>query len=411
MRKTFLKFKERSGSALLVAILIMGVFLTVSISLSTIIFREVNLTKALLDSGRAYYSAESGIEEALYSLNTELPGFNVENKIGKVSEDSVFEYSLKNTCNGYPCYSDDEYELENVPLEMFYSVLQLNETITIPLFTVKDGEIKAVKNFTVQFFPAFDPSTDLKIKSISGWDILRWKVFGMRNVDGRYITESIGDLTAFSSGSAPSGDNVYANVDRPSWFGTVDCDQMPVRMGGASGIKCIEYDKSVILQAEDGQVCLNTQARDYLGYVGGEVRNIYACYDIKKFLDDHAVGVNGSTGLNYLTLTNMMNPAVFDDDKFPTIRERMEMSRLYYRVETFDDEVVRDLAEIVSDGYSGKSKQSLKVNIRRELICLFLIFLFIVLTRVKRMLFFKYVFRVVRGFFCFYLRKYLILFF
>lgn len=366
MKNLFLKLAgNKSGSALLVAILIMGVFVTVSITLSTIIFREVNNTKALLDLGRAYYSAESGIEEALFHLNTELPGFHVSDKPGRVSKDAVFEYSMKNICNGYPCFDTEEYNVDLVPLENFYSVLALNETITIPLFTLEDGEIKSVKNFTVEFFPAFDPSSDLKIKSIGGWDILRWKLFGMRKEGEKYVTESIGDLTAFSSGSAPSGDDVYANVDRPSWFGTVDCDQMGDRASGISSIKCVDYDLSVILQSKEGQVCSNTQSRDYVGYINGEVRTIYDCYDIGKFLSEHAPGVNGSTGLNYLTLTNMMNPAVFDDDKYPTLRERIEMSRLYFRVETFDDDVVREVAEIVSDGYSGNSKQSIKVNIRR----------------------------------------------
>ncbi len=362
-----MKFKEKNikGSALLVAILIMGVFITASISLSTIVFREVNKTKSLLDMGKAYYSAESGVEEALYYLNTELPGFHLNNKIGKVSADSVFEYSLKNTCNVYPCFDTDEYDLDLVPLENFYSVLALNETITIPLFTIEDSEIKSVKNFSVQFFPAFDPSTDLKIKSMGGWDVLRWKLFGMRKVDDKFITESIGDLTAFASGSAPSGDDVFANVDRPSWFGTVNCSQMGNRGNGISNIKCLDYDLSVVWQSEAGKICTNTQARDYVSYVSGEMRASYDCYDVEKFLADRMPNVNGSTGLNYLTLTNMMNPAVFDEEKFPTIRERAEMSRLYFRVETFDDEIVREVAEITSNGYSGKSKQSLKVDIRR----------------------------------------------
>ncbi|MDX9970792.1 MAG: pilus assembly PilX N-terminal domain-containing protein [Candidatus Gracilibacteria bacterium] len=365
MKKNFLKFGEVKGSALLVAILIMGVFLTVSISLSTLIMREVTFTKSLLSSGKAYFAAESGIEEALYYLNTELPGYSTSSSVGKTDENSVFEYSLKNTCNSYPCYDAEDYELSNVPLENFYDVLELNETITIPLFTLSDGEIKPVKNFSVQFFPAFDPSTDLKIKSISGWDILRYKIFGMRKEGEKYITESIGDLTAFSSGSAPSGGNVFANVAKPSWFGTADCDQMGSRAGGISGISCVDYDKSIILQSEEGQVCTNTEARDFVGYVDGEVRTIYDCYSIGKFLDEHQPGVNGSTGLNYLTLTNMMNPSVFDDEKYPTIRERAALSRLYFRVETFDDEVVREEAEISSNGYSGSLKQSLKVLMRR----------------------------------------------
>ncbi len=356
---------NNQGSALLVSILIMGVLVTVSIALSSLVFREMGVTKSLIESGRAYYAAESGVEKALYSLNTELPGWHVEDERADVSDISNYEYSVKNTCNSYPCFDDDEYDVQNVPLEAFYDVLELNENLTIPLFTVEDGEIVSVKDFTVEFFPAFDPSSDLKIKTVTGWDVLRWKVFGMKKVDDSYKTESIGDFTAFSSGSAPNGDNIFANVARPSWFGTVDCDQMPERGSGISDIRCNEYDVSVILQAKDGQICTNIQSRDYLGYVDGEVRAIYDCYDISKFMEDHQVGVDGATGLNYLSLTNLMNPSVFDDDVFMTKRERALASRLYFRVETFADDTVREYAQIVSDGYSGNSKQSLRVELKR----------------------------------------------
>lgn len=357
--------QKPKGSALLVAVLIMGVLLSISIALSSLVLREVGITKSLVDSGKAYYAAESGVEEALYKLNTELSGWQDQKSDIAVGDGESFSYLVKNSCNSYPCFDEEEYDVAEVPLEAFYDVLELNETLTVPLFTVVDGEIHSVKNFTVEFFPAFDPSTDLKIKTVTGWDVLRWKVFGMRKDGGKYVTESIGDLTAFAAGSAPNGNNVFANVERPSWFGTVDCDQMSERAVGGANIRCNEYDTSVILKSDGGQICTNIQSRDYLGYVNGEVRTIYDCYDIGKFMEDHQLGVNGSTGLNYLTLTNMMNPAVFDEDRFRTRVERMSASRLYYRVETFEDTVVREYANIVSDGYSGDSKQSLQVKMKR----------------------------------------------
>ncbi|MBD3330561.1 hypothetical protein GF354_03445 [Candidatus Peregrinibacteria bacterium] len=361
MKKKF----NNKGSALLVALLIMGVLISISLALSGLIFREVRVTKALLDSGKAYYAAESGVEEALYYLNTELPGWSTDRNIGKTSDSSAFEYEVKNACNSYPCFDSGEYEVRNVPYEVFYDVLNLNETLTIPLFTVKDGEIQSVTDFTVEFFPAFDPSTDLKIKNVSGWDILRWKIFGMTKIGDSYETESIGDFTAFSSGSAPNGENIFANVERPSWFGTVDCDDSGLERGSSiGGIKCPTYVLN-ISNSEDGKVCTNTQARDYWGYQEGEVRTIHDCYEIGKFLEDHSAGKNNSTGLNYLTLTNMMNPSVLDDQKFWSKAEREKASRLYFRIETYDKDTVREFAEIVSNGYSGSSKQSLSVQIRR----------------------------------------------
>ena len=367
IKKVFLKniARKHEGSALLISVLLMGGLMTVSVFISSLVMREINVTRSLLDSGKAYYAAQSGIEHALYNLDNELSGWHVENEVDRYSDDSLFKYSVKNTCNSYPCLDDSEYDLVNVPLQVYYDVLELNETLTIPLFTVEDGKIKSVKDFTVEFFPAFDPSTDLKVKSISGWDVLRWKVFGIRNVAGSYVTESIGDLTAFAAGSSPKGNDVFANVDRPSWFGTQDCDQMTNRGNGVSDIQCVEYDTSVILQSIDGTVCLNTQARDYWGYTNGEVKAIYDCYDISKFMEENQANYNGATGLNHLSLTNMMNPLVFDDEKYRTMKERENMSRLYFRVETFSDDVVREYAVVESEGFSGSSKQSIKVLKRR----------------------------------------------
>ncbi len=364
MKKLFSKTRyDLRGSALLVAILVMGVLISISLALSSLVFRELRITKDVIDAGRAYYAAESGIEEALYYLNTELPGWHVDESLGKVGEKSLFEYDVKNTCNSYPCFDRDEFEVLDVPLEAFYDVLELNETITIPLFTVEDGKIESVENFTVEFFGAFDPRTDLKLQNVSGWDVLSWKVFGMSKVGDSYITESIGDFTAFASGNTASGDDVFANVATPSWFGTVDCDEMVDRGSGITGIRCPTYVLN-IANSEDGKICTNTQARDYWGYIDGEVRSIYDCYEIGQFLESHQPGPN-STGLNYLNLTNFMNPAVFEESVYPSREERVRASRLYFRVETYDKDTVREFADIVSDGYSGDLKQSLSVRIKR----------------------------------------------
>ncbi|MFH1284575.1 MAG: hypothetical protein ABIH78_03240, partial [Candidatus Peregrinibacteria bacterium] len=178
--------RNKNGTALLVALLVMGVLLAISLSLSSLIFREVYATKGLTDAGRAYYAAESAVEEALYYIDTKLPGWepSENQKIGEVGDMAVFEYDVKNQCNSYPCLDSDEYNYESMFPYQFYDVLDLDESITIPLFAVDGGEVVPVKNFTVEFFANFDPKRDLKfenVQDISGWDVLRWKVFGMIN--------------------------------------------------------------------------------------------------------------------------------------------------------------------------------------------------------------------------------------
>lgn len=408
MRTLFLK--NRCGSALLVALLVMGVLIAVSLVLGSLIFRETRITKEFLDAGRAYYAAESGIEIALYGLNNQLPGWQPEvdgdgDGYKSIEVDgeklTVGEYRLANRCNAYPCFPDDEFDRTTATNREFYDILDLNKSITIPLFVVKeqaDGEIvpTPVTDFTVEFFAPFNPKEDLAFDIgfnkdlLAGWDVLRWKVFGITRDDvtggGPKVTETISDFTAMSmlnvSTIDPAGnvnqDSINSNATAPSWFGTVDCDspgndaQKSSRYNNE--IDCVDYyiggsNNAIKIDTESfGQVseivagnCSHTEAREYYlySYDGDERKveseNIYNCYSIKTFLTNH--------DLNYLTLTNLINPAVFETPS------KRQLARLFFRVELFSDdgpaETVREYADITANGYSGDSKQSINVKIKR----------------------------------------------
>jgi len=391
----FLK-DTRKGTALLVSLLVMGVLISVSIALSSLIMREMGLVRDFVSSGRAYFAAESGVEIALYNLENSLPGWEPtpDDKEGykyyKLSENSVGEFKVKNRCNAYPCF-DDEYEhtgIEN--LSVYYDYLDLNESISIPLFTVEedaDGVLQEipVKNFTVEFFALFNPSTDLIFSKqsggkIDGWDVLRWKIFGIHKKLN--LTQAVSDYTAISSvlntgvGLTSDPDAKYSISDLgnsakdPSWFGTVSCSESGSGADRYSNrINCIEYaipkqneDETVVKTdraKKAPSVCANTQARQYYDY-GDDNRvtseTIFGCYPIENFLADHK--------LNYLNLTNLINPSVFRQDL--TVAQKAAFSRLYFRVEFFDDDVVREFADITANGYSGNSKQSINVKIKRD---------------------------------------------
>lgn len=379
MLKLSNKIREnKSGTALLTAMLIMGVLITVSVALSGLVMREFRVTKDLLNAGKAFYAAESGIEEALYYLNNKLPGWS-EGTTREFGDGPRFKYSIKNTCNSYPCIDPKEYDVDEVSdMSAFYAPLDLNRSVLIPLFVVKKGEdgyadyVKSVKNFTVEFYGDFDPASDLKLQNVSAWDILRWKVFGMRKVNDSYVTEAISDFTAFTK-SVGVGD--FTNAENPSWFGTVNCGnvQDPNRLTG--GITCNPY--TVFYSPGASATCNgSTEARDYYGNdENGDVTN-RGCFSIAEFVKDHqaggggttggSAGVNGATGLNYLSLTNIMNPAMFDTATYPTIESREKASRIYFRVETYEDETAREVAEIISDGYAGDSKQSIRVTKKKD---------------------------------------------
>ena len=220
----------------------------------------------------------------------------------------------------------------------------------------------------------FNPEQHLKEEmrigtdSIASWDVLRWKVFGLR--EGK--TYSISDFTAISSLGFVGFDEITTSGSaKPSWFGSVDCDTKDghfpdtiecAAMGGGGAYK--DYDPEMESALVLG-TCTNTQAREHYDYAMAENKkisseNIIECYEIGDFLPNHR--------LNYLTLTNMVNRAVFREDL--NIEEKEAISKIYYRVELFSDEegkgqTERNEAEIIANGYSGDSKQSVSVKIRK----------------------------------------------
>jgi len=387
------KYFDESGSALLTALLVMGVLMSVSLALSSLVLREIYTTREVLDAGSAYYGAESGIEVSLYNIKHNLPGWETKEKdfVPLQIDDAekvVTEYKVDNTCNAYPCFgSDFDKGSAEKDLTAFYSVLGLNESITVPLFVVgNDGKEHKVKDFTVEFYGVFNPESDLKVKgnnstlkeknfALSGWDILRWKILGISKENK---TESVSDFTALSMQNK-AGEKDPTNASIPSWFGSLNCSSSDFDRY-TKEIKCTQYgDKGYqdvhlgndIAKTVVGN-CLNTEAREQYIYDAGQLQSVSSCYPISTFLQEHR--------LNYLTLTNMMNPAVFADTFSED--EKLAMSKLYYRLELFgdngevlggqgqnavyDNKTVREYAEIVSNGYSGNSKQSISVNLKRD---------------------------------------------
>ncbi|MBI2634540.1 pilus assembly PilX N-terminal domain-containing protein [Candidatus Peregrinibacteria bacterium] len=358
-------WKNSGGTALLVALLVMSVLMTVSVLLSRLVLRETQIVKKLIDSGRAYYAAESGVELALYGLAQNLPGWEAENSF-KVDEKAVGEYAVDNRCNAYPCF-EKGYDLNGVEAKEFYGALDLNESVNVPLFVVdEEGVPSPVENFTVEFFATFDPKTDLDVAlrggELSGWDVMRWKVFGINEMSA--VTETISDFTALSMQNM-GGEFFTTNAQNPSWFGTKDCDELTGRY--ADDIHCAPYvagyeDSLVAIDTEAfGQVskiyagiCSQTEAREYYAYQyigdGRELAAINGCYSIKKFLDEH--------NLNYLSLTNLINPAVFKE------RSNEAFRKLYYRVEFGEGETSRQYADVTAHGYSGNSRQNINVQMK-----------------------------------------------
>lgn len=358
------------GSALITSLLVMGILGAVALATMALVMKEIMITGLVVDSGKAYYAAESGVELSLLDLKKNLAGFEKEVLDGELIG-ANYTYKISNKSNQYPYIVPGEYsevDLKAHP-EVLYDGLDLNSSVTIPLFTVNDDDEGAkVTEFRVEFWVGFDPQTDLRVNGgrdlLSSWDILRWKIHGIKTdaVNDEFGTESINDFTAVST-IKESGQQTFAA--KPTWFGSVDCDErlynlQPgiitcTRYGGGSS-SSEEYEKM-----DDGQyiytkICAQTEAREYYLYEGKE-SSVRGCYPIKEFLAKH--------DYNYLTLTNLMNPNVFKDT-FTNV-EKEKLSKIYYRIEAYDgDGIVREYADIVSTGKSGDSEITLNVQKKKD---------------------------------------------
>jgi hypothetical protein len=375
MIKRFRKIGEE-GSALLTALLVMGILIAISLATSMLIVREVGLTKLTLDAGKAFYGAESGVEMALLELEENLPGYEVEEgdddgffELGGENGDEVeVQYSIANKASVYPYFDEEEFDLSSVGVEnveALYDVLELNESITVPLFTVgEDGEEVPVTEFRVQYFVKFNPQSDLRISAtadiLSGWDVLRWKIFGVTDSLTDAQTESINDFTAVTVDATT---DAQTDAQVPTWFGSVPCgpgydfdDEIScVDYAGISNANSLRGNNIVEGQYVYDVICTPTQAREFYSYDGQGVVDVKPCYEIEEFLEGHR--------FNYLTLTNLMNPAVFKNEY--TYKKVLELSRLYFRVEAYDGDLEREYASVSSTGESGDSRIDLAVQKRR----------------------------------------------
>lgn len=395
MINKYLKFRGmdldacRRGSAMLVAILMMGVLMTLTLGLSTLIVREIRQTGDIVSAGQAYFAAEAGMENALFDLAETLPGYETEVSYPVEEEEDEFlnyEYRIGNKGDAFPYFPEDELVFLDpnsaVPSKVLYdefpertyNVLPLNESVTIPLFTVgDDGSINNIDSFLVQYYVNFaDRENFAKIQrpgqaerkiKLDEFDILRWKLFG-NPCDDQETCNNYDSLTTDAiSDFYPATDDVSA--DSPVCIGTPDLLN--------SGYQCIapviedvtkvgEYDYTNVNEIWDSagfsfarQCFVSEVSNKVVGSLQGDV--VMKKCTIENFINTHTK--------NYLTLTNMVNPDIvgINPDTTP------QYANIYYRIVTGEKEqnkIVREFADIKSDGFSrdGSVVQSVNAKLR-----------------------------------------------
>jgi hypothetical protein len=359
--------KTQKGSALIIALLMMGVLMTLALGLSDLVIREVRINTDVINSGKAYFAAEAGIESALLDLHQRLPGYETEDNqwhepdIGLSDFDPkpelFYTFSIANKTKVIP-YVDTTIVspavAEGSPQKYLYDILELNDSVTIPLFTSnEDGTVNNVTEFRVEYF--IHPDAEVAPKwsnyDFASIDILRWKITGLKkeslSEEGslpKFLTESIGDYIAAYGGS---------NADSPSCFGTRSSAYPdPDEVGGISydGV-CTgfiyDYARNAYLLDAD--------------YVTGQIKTVTRHENLNDpdkhnpvFIEDFLK--EEAHTHNYLTLTNIFNPSILSDPS---------KSRIYYRIiiPKEGEYTIRDYAKIEATGLIRGLRQQIEAFI------------------------------------------------
>ncbi len=356
-----LVFPQKKGSALLIAILVMGILMTLTLSLGELFVREIRQTHDVVAAGHAYFAAEAGIENALLDLHEHLAGFETPvTGVTSKTDDLNFTYKILNKADKIPYFEPDKpvflkpgeppytsAALYSDNPAATYNVLPLSETVAIPLFRDDGkGNVVDVKDFIVEYYANFcgkNPDsakmasclTDIPV-GIEKLDILRWKIFGQPKRLVTMKTDAISDFF-------PMAQNSTAN--NPVCFGTAtDLDSaciFPVYVSGVPNFarECYSSDKN-----SSSSLSFN--------------KNETQC-SIADFISSHKQ--------NYLVLTNVVNPDVIG---ISDVKYSKEKANIYYRIIAKNAPVgapllVREAALIRADGFAdnGRIKKSIDAEL------------------------------------------------
>lgn len=310
---------KNEGSALLISLMVMGILMTLSLGVSQILISTLRESNLLVDKTRAWYAAESGIEHSLLQITENNSGFSVRKKV--TEEHINYEYFVRGSSKNIPFKED--FEVRDV--ENTYAQLELNDSVTIPLFSaLQNGDIIPVEKFQVDYYL----SSKLQEQGGSVFqkiDVLRWKIFGVAKGGGNFGKMEV--MNWF----LPMGDNLNS-ASFPSCLGT----ELGKHDACYNGGKYFQWN-------------VGTQEYDI-----SEIQ-------IKNFLKEHTQ--------NFLVLTNSINIDLIEESF--NLAEKQVMAKINYRVRVLDGgnenaELALPFVRVTSDGFSRDTKQSLNVEVKRE---------------------------------------------
>lgn len=295
-------FLREQGSALLVALILMGILMTLSLGVSGLIMSTLKDSRFLLEKTKAWYAAETGLEHALAAVSQNAPGFEMQKSANIADSNAEYEYRVRATASEIP--TKESYDR--------FAILRLNESVTFPLFRGPDPD-DAVKNFRVEYYLA----PDLKLRGgfvDEDLDILRWKIFGIA-ADG--AMEVMNEFLPMQAGKN--------SAESPSCLGTEsDC---------WNGAKFYE--------------------RTPQGF------NIVPHHPMVTFLEQHTQNFLVLTNMVNVDVIQAEALGTHEKKKIANIRYRVIEG-------DGEPRLTLPSIKIESDGFSGSAKQSLDLEVKRE---------------------------------------------
>lgn len=312
--------KTSQGSALLIALMLMGILLMLSLGVSNLLIENLRDTRVLTEKTKAWYAAESGVERALLHISQNPPGSEEQTQKSLGNTGATYHYAIKAASEIFPV--PEPYETS--PL---YEVLPLNESVTLPLFQGNNPD-EEVTNFKVEYFLSPRIQEIRSIYVLENFDILRWKIFGIRKTPpDSGAMEVLNEFSPLQQGRNNSVTPSCVGTDNACWNAGKFYER---RLGS------------------DGKTEFHLRECNHPSK---------SCFLITDFLRDHTQ--------NFLILTNMINPDMFAGSLTP--EQKKSIANIHYRIQARErGKISLPTIKITSDGMIGTTKQSLDVNVKRE---------------------------------------------
>ncbi len=155
---------KQKGSSLIVSLGIMSLLLILSGGIIATIFRSSHLTNNIANSNKAYFAAESGLEEALYEVSNHLSGFEANDSIALTNK-SRYDYEIEYRNDG-PDSNIPRIGEGNSPIDADWNKIEYKGTYNLNLFYDQ-----STKGNQTEYDCTLGPCTDIVNPNASSFNL------------------------------------------------------------------------------------------------------------------------------------------------------------------------------------------------------------------------------------------------